>query len=139
MKNIKFKLLIDILAFIAFLGLVSSGILMHYLLPVGSGRWLTILGMNRHEWGNIHFYIATGFFSILALHLVLHWRFIVSLFKNPAGVIMPWRVAYGISGLIAILVLVLIPLLVPVKEYTDTQTGASQPDAGTGHGQRLHR
>lgn len=130
MKNIRLKLVIDILAFIAFLGLISSGILMHFLLPAGSGRWLSVWGMNRHAWGEIHFYIASTFFTILVLHLILHWRFFFSLVKNPAGAILPWRVILSLTGLIAIISLVSIPLLAPVQ-----QIEAESPAHQHGHGQ----
>ncbi|MCZ6719320.1 MAG: hypothetical protein O6944_09250 [Gammaproteobacteria bacterium] len=34
--------IIDVLAFVGFLFLASTGILLHYILPPGSGRWAEI-------------------------------------------------------------------------------------------------
>lgn len=61
--------IIDVLAFVGFLFLASTGILLHHFLPPGSGRSAEIWGLNRHEWGDIHFWIATLFFVLLSAHL----------------------------------------------------------------------
>jgi len=39
MKRASLISLIDVIGFIAFVFLTSSGILLYYLLPPGSGRW----------------------------------------------------------------------------------------------------
>ena len=61
--------IIDVLAFVGFVFLASTGILLNYILPPGSGRWAEIWGLNRHEWGGIHFFIVTLFFVLLSAHL----------------------------------------------------------------------
>jgi hypothetical protein len=53
--------LIDALAFTGLTLLVSTGVLLEYLLPPGSGRWVTIWSMDRHAWGDIHFWMACFF------------------------------------------------------------------------------
>ncbi len=65
MKRPKLNFFIDIIAFIAFVLLTTTGILMRYILPPGSGKHTLIWGMDRHEWGTIHFWISILFFSIL--------------------------------------------------------------------------
>ena len=42
---------IDTVAFVAFVLLTTTGVLMRYLLPPGSGHYTTIWGLDRHEWG----------------------------------------------------------------------------------------
>ena len=88
---------------------------MRYLLPPGSGHYSTIWGMDRHEWGSIHFWVSLVFFSVLAFHLVLHWRWIVSVLtgrpRNDSG----FRVGLGIVGLAAVLALSVSPLLTPIE------------------------
>jgi hypothetical protein len=66
--------------------LILFGLVMKYVLPPGSGGGrhggaggnlpATFLGLNRHEWGDIHFQIAVVLLSMLAVHLLLHWTWI---------------------------------------------------------------
>ncbi len=123
--------LVDVLAFVGLTMLVSTGVLLAYLLPAGSGRWATIWGMNRHEWGDIHFWMACFFFSVLVVHLLLHWRFIITRFKGRTNESAVGRVALGLLGLIALIALALAPLLSPVERTVD--------DRGDRHGQPMYR
>lgn len=134
MKRASLISLIDITAFIAFLFLTSSGILLRYLLPPGSGRWSELWGMTRHQWGEIHFWVATFFFAVLAFHLLQHWRFILGLFRGHLREGVRLRVALGLVGLIAVVLLSIAPLFSPVQ--VDESRG-ERP--GRGGGQALHR
>ena len=51
---------IDILTFLVFLLKIWTGLLIHYVLPAGQGRGKSLLlwGLNRHDYGVIHFYLA---------------------------------------------------------------------------------
>ena len=40
---------------------------------------LTWLGWDRHDWGDIHLYLAFALLGLLAVHLILHWSMIVGL------------------------------------------------------------
>ena len=82
--------LVDALAFTVFVLLTASGVLMRYVLPPGSGRFTTVWGLDRHEWGSIHFWIAIGLLAALALHLFLHWRWIVYTIKGRRGRATVW-------------------------------------------------
>lgn len=115
MKRSTLISLIDVIAFTAFLFLTTSGILLHYLLPPGSGRWSEIWGMSRHQWGEVHFWIALCFFAVLAFHLLQHWRFILGLFRGHIKEAMRLRVALGLVGLVAAVLLSIAPLLSPVE------------------------
>ena len=42
--------------------------------PVSKATWL---GLDRHQFGDIHFIIALCFLALLLLHLILHWGWIV--------------------------------------------------------------
>jgi hypothetical protein len=107
--------LIDSIAFIGFVLLTSTGILMRYVLPPGSGRWKVIWGLDRHEWGSIHFWISVIFLSILTIHLILHWRWIVTFFKGIPREGSGLRVGLGIVGLIGLIALALAPLVSTVE------------------------
>jgi len=55
MKKSQQNFIIDALSLAAFLLLVSTGLLMRYALPPGSGHDVTIWGLDRHEWGSLQF------------------------------------------------------------------------------------
>jgi len=107
--------LIDIISFIGFVFLTSTGVLVRYVLPPGSGRWSSVWGLSRHDWGGIHYWIALVFFAVLAVHLVLHWRFIANLFGKHLQAGARLRLALGIVGLLAVLALAAAPVLTPVE------------------------
>lgn len=122
MKRSTLVLLVDSIAFISFLFLTSTGVLLHYLLPPGTGRWSAIWHLNRHEWGNIHFWISVIFFTVLSLHLILHWKVIVNLLKGRHSDEPKLRLVLGIVGLLVILLLSSAPLVSPTSE-TEKNSG----------------
>ncbi len=134
MKRANLISLIDIIAFIAFLFLTSSGILLRYLLPPGSGRWSAVWGMTRHEWGEVHFWVSMFFFAVLAFHLLQHWRFVLGLFRGRLQECMRLRVALGLVGLVAVVLLSIAPLISTVS--TD-ESRINHPYRGGG--QALHQ
>ena len=113
--------LVDIAAFISFIFVVSTGVLMRYVLPPRSGQSVEIFGMSRHEWGDIHFYITFVFLAILSIHLILHWRFIRNIFHGrikEAGIS---RLILGLVGLLAVLAVAVAPFIVPIEDSGTTQ------------------
>lgn len=121
MKRSNLNLIIDIIAFAGFVALTTTGVLMRYLLPPGSGRFSTIWGLDRHEWGGIHFWLSIIFFSILALHLILHWRWLFCTItgrpKEGSGL----RLGLGIVGLLTVIALSMAPLLAPIENKTNSK------------------
>ena len=115
MKRSTLNFIIDVIAFAGFVILTTTGILMRYILPPGSGRYSTIWNFDRHQWGDFHFWVSVVFFSILTLHLVLHWRWIVSVATGKPRVGSGFRVGLGIVGLLTVITLALSPLLTPVE------------------------
>ncbi|MCF6148740.1 MAG: DUF4405 domain-containing protein [Candidatus Kuenenia sp.] len=116
MKRSLQNIIVDAIAFVGFILLTTTGILMHYLLPVGSRRFKTIWGLDRHEWGNIHFWISVVFLCSLTLHLLLHWRWVVNILTGKSHEGSGSRVALGIIGFIGILAFAVSPLLSPVED-----------------------
>ena len=96
MKRPNLNFLVDCLGFGGFVLLTATGVLMRYVLPPGSGRSTTIWTLDRHEWGSIHFWIAIAFLAVLALHLFLHWRWIVTLMSGRPRQGSGARLALGI-------------------------------------------
>lgn len=121
MKPITIISIVDILAFFCFILLTSSGTLMHYVLPPGSGRWSLVWGLNRHDWGTLHFWIAVIFLAVLSIHLILHRSFITALFKGHKGGESTIRIALGLTGLIAIILLAIAPLVSDLDNRKGTE------------------
>jgi hypothetical protein len=115
MKRPNANFIVDFLGFAGFVLLTATGVLMRYLLPPGSGHSTTIWALDRHEWGSIHFWIAIAFFAVLAFHLFLHWRWIVTLMSGRPREGSGGRVALGTVGLAALLALAIAPFLSPVE------------------------
>ena len=115
MKRPNVNFTVDCLGFAGFALLTATGVLMRYVLPPGSGRSFTIWTLDRHEWGSIHFWIAIAFLAVLAFHLFLHWRWIVTLMSGRPREGSGARVALGTVGLAALLALAIAPFLSPVE------------------------
>jgi hypothetical protein len=70
--------------------LVTTGIILRWVLPPGSGGGAgrgagrlgqgggarQLMDLSRHEWGDVHLWIALTLLSLLLLHLALHWGWI---------------------------------------------------------------
>jgi hypothetical protein len=125
MKRVKLNFIVDIAAFAGFVLLTTTGVLMRYLLPPGSGHYSTIWGMDRHEWGGIHFWVSVLFFSILAFHLILHWRWIASVVTGRPREGSGLRAALGLVGLATVVALASTPLLAPVERDTSDKGASS--------------
>ena len=125
----KFSLIVtaDIIAFIAFVFLTTTGVLLHYSLPPGSGHSNTIWGLDRHEWGTVHFWIAVSFLAILSFHLLLHIRWIKNVAKGRNKKYQTPRMALGLVGIAALIALAISPLLTPVTQETNVVITSDRP------------
>lgn len=123
-KKPKVNFIIDSLAFGAFFFLITTGVLMRYILPPGSGHFSTIWGMDRHQWGTIHFWISIVFFSILALHLILHWKWVISIIKGKPQEGSGLRVGLGVIGILTLIAFSIAPLIQQV-EVSNSKAGKS--------------
>ncbi len=93
MKRSSLNLIVDVLNLIVLTMMISTGVILKNILPPGSGRIESLLkgsgrsektidvlmGLTRHEWGQIHFVIAVIFVVLLITHLFLHWNWIKSM------------------------------------------------------------
>ena len=90
MNKMKLNLILDALLLLCIAAIVGIGFLMKYILIPGYLRWdiygrnveLFFWGMNRHEWGTIHFIIGMVFLGLLVLHVVLHWSMVVCIYRT---------------------------------------------------------
>jgi hypothetical protein len=115
-KRPNLNFLVDAAAFAAFVLLTSTGVLMSYILPPGSGHFSTLWGMDRHEWGRIHFWIAVALMAFLGQHLLLHWRWIVGMVKGQPGEGFRMRTSLSVVGLLALIALSALPFLGRVEQ-----------------------
>jgi hypothetical protein len=72
------NIIFDIIAAFLLLGMIATGYLLRFPLPPGSNKTLSLWGLTRHQWGDIHFWISLGLLVVLVIHLVLHWNWIVT-------------------------------------------------------------
>ena len=110
------NLLVDAVAFAAIMLLGATGILIRYVLPPGSGHFSQLWGMDRHQWGQVHFWFAVVLLSTLALHLILHWHWVVCMVKGRPGRGSVIRVSLAIIGVLALAGLMVAPFLGQVQE-----------------------
>lgn len=128
MKRNKLNLIIDGIAFVSFIFLTTTGVVLYGLLPAGSGRWVTLWGMDRHEWGAVHGWIAILFLSVLILHLVVHGRWLYCMIRGRNNQYSGKRLALALLGLLAILAIAVAPLLSPVKKIPhESGSGMGSP------------
>jgi hypothetical protein len=123
MKKSNQNFTIDLLAIIAFIFLTTTGVLMKYLLPTGSGKHSTIWNLDHHKWGDIHFWLSVVFFSILALHLFYHWRWIIKVASGKPRYYSKNLLLSGVIGFIVIVLFAIAPLVTPVETVTNSKKG----------------
>jgi len=112
MKKSKLNLIIDALLLLCVAAIVGIGLLIKYVLVPGYQRWeiygqnvsLFLWGLDRHQWGTIHFIIGLVFLALLVLHIVLHWQMVVGIYRK----LIPNRFACWITALILLVVTILL-------------------------------
>jgi hypothetical protein len=107
----------DLVIALTFLAMIATGSILRWVLPPGSGGGgahagaglgrgfrggrgpLTVQSfwdMTRHEWGDVHFWIAIALVGMVLLHLALHWGWIkASTWRCLIRPVLPprWRAA----------------------------------------------
>ncbi|MCF6156179.1 MAG: DUF4405 domain-containing protein [Candidatus Brocadia sp.] len=89
----KVNLVIDALMFLCVMAMAGIGLLMKFVLLPGKDTWavygrkveLFLFGMDRHQWGTLHLIIAFAFLGLLVLHILLHWKVILSFYGRLIG------------------------------------------------------
>jgi hypothetical protein len=90
MKRNTLNFLVDLISLLLMLGLAWTGLLIHYVLPPGSGgrgggHGMTLWGLGRHDYGSIHFYLALALIGLMVIHIWLHWSWVCTTAKKLAG------------------------------------------------------
>jgi len=116
----KLNLIIDAIMFIDLAAVAGLGFLMKYvLLPgykineiYGTDTELYFRGLDRHQWGAIHLYLALFLVFLLVLHIIFHWGPIICIFKQ---MIASRKLRVGITVLLVITGLLLFSVSLFVK------------------------
>jgi hypothetical protein len=100
MKRATVNFVLDLIAFVDLLLLGTTGSIMRWVLPPGSGggrgygfrggrgpgpdagQVRQLLGLGRHDWGDVHFVLALLFVLLILVHIVLHWTWIKTCAKS---------------------------------------------------------
>jgi hypothetical protein len=119
MDKPKFNFIIDALMFLCIMALAGLGFLMKYVLISGRASWakygrnlaFSWLGWDRHDWGDLHLYLAFAFLFLLVLHVILHWHQILAYFKHliPSSGL---RLKIAVIFLVLSLLLIYFPFLI---------------------------
>ncbi len=137
MKRTTMNFIIDAVGFAGFVFLTATGVLVRYILPPGSGHHTTIWGLDRHEWGALHFWIAIAFLCVLALHLFLHWRWIVQMIQGKPREGSGVRFALGLVGILAVLAIAIAPFRSSVERTGTTAAQRKESSALTEESDRV--
>ena len=109
MKKLILRRVLNLLLWLSACFLLGSGLALKWNFPHGprSGRAM-MLGLSKHEWGDIHAWVGIGFAVLVAAHLYLAWPWL----KNAAaGKKRLWAVFAGLAvGLAIPVTLVLLPV-----------------------------
>lgn len=129
MNKAKLNFVIDALMFLCMAAIAGLGFLMKYVLLPGRestikyGRRvdLSLLGLDRHDWGAIHLYLGFLLLTLLVLHIVLHWNMIPGLFARLiAHSRQRWKIA--LVYMVLATALLLFPFLIS-PEVKDASAG----------------
>jgi hypothetical protein len=156
MSRTALNALVDAVAYAGIVVLATTGLMLRWQMPPGSGglhgmgfgsgagagsRPVTVVwGLSRHEWGSIHYWIALVLMGVLAIHLVLHWKWIVCVLRGkPHSDVSGGRFALGVAGLVLVTVLAAAPLVTPAQtaprsEVLKSPSGEQQTAGGSEEG-----
>lgn len=74
----KVNYIVDLLTLAVILAMTATGLILRFALPPGS-RGRVLWDWTRHDWGDLHFWLAAGLFAIIVLHIALHWAWVCGL------------------------------------------------------------
>lgn len=129
MKRTDLNGLVDALAAVEALLLLSTGLLIWLRLPAGSGHGVAVWSLDRHQWGDIHAWIAMTMVATLVVHLALHWKWIVCVVSGQYAATKRRRQLVGLVTLGAILFTVALPLIAPIEARSQAARKQAPPTA----------
>lgn len=153
LKRSRLNMIIDLIMFPLLTAMAGIGFLIKYVLVPGFERnarygadvELYFWGMDRHQWGTIHLVISLAFLVLLILHIVFHWKMIVTIIRcmfPPKTFRNTLAVFFGVvsMGLIAIPLFV-DPEIEPVvanHRFQNAEHGSESEIVDLDRGKQLH-
>ena len=142
MIKAKINLIIDAFLFLAVAAIAGIGLLINYVLVPGVqrrviyGRNVDLLfwGLNRHDWGAIHYVLGLVFLLLLVLHIVLHWGMIVGISRK----LIPGRFARCLAAAILATLVILLTVF-PAFVKPELREGGRGMGRGHGHRRAMRR
>lgn len=86
MNRALLNLMIDSVAAALLTAMVGTGYILRFALPPGTNRTHVLWGLLRHQWGAVHFWTSVTLLAVLAVHVALHWRWLVTGLSKRFGV-----------------------------------------------------
>ncbi len=139
MKRGPLNFLVDLVLAGLFVTLLATGYVMKFVLPPGTHPFLRLWGLNRHGWGDVHFWVSVSLVGILLVHLGLHWQWVVSMARSTLLAARGAPTHLVRTGVLTLVVAVVCLTLFAwaahscVRETTDTKT-VPPPDQEAGKG-----
>ena len=146
--------IVDAVALLVMWVMVFTGLVIRFILPPGSGghgegAGRTLWGLGRHDWGDLHYWLALALGGLMIAHLALHWRWVWETTRTlvrrncVVGQTSPRQRALGGVGLALGLGLALFVLLwVAARQTVSTGHGRRGPGphgpAGKGPAQNIN-
>jgi mono/diheme cytochrome c family protein len=86
--------------------MIATGYILFFALPPGTNKSLSLWGLTRHQWGQIHFWVSVGLLAVLLVHLALHWQWVVAAVAQRLGLARDPQNRHLRSGAITLLVVI---------------------------------
>ncbi|MEZ4598631.1 MAG: DUF4405 domain-containing protein [Syntrophotaleaceae bacterium] len=136
--------IVDGIAFVSFLFLIATGLVIRYVLPPGSGgiegygtgwraaaRPVSVLwGLTRHEWGHLHYLVSVIFLVVIAIHLFVHRRSMTACFRRKEESQSCLPALIGIGAVIGLLALAVALVFSPAKKVPRQELRQEQMENG---------
>ena len=85
MKQPPLNLFVDLTAALLFVGMMATGYILYWPLPPGTNKSHVLWGFSRHRWGEVHTWISLALLVSLAIHVALHWPWVVAMVRRQFG------------------------------------------------------
>jgi len=84
MKKNDWMYFVNILLFVDICSVFAIGLLLALVIPSGRGRYTEkyFIGLHRHDWADLHFYLALLLVVLLILHVWLNWKWVAQSTKR---------------------------------------------------------
>lgn len=84
MEKVRINYIVDLLLALSFVVTAVTALVIFLFLPEGvrQGRYQEFLGIAKFAWSNLHTVAGLAMVALSFLHLILHWRWMLSMTKS---------------------------------------------------------